>query len=202
MRAWAAGWTRLRMASCALWWVWYGWGRGSYGWMMTVTAYDAGPMRGTRLSLRLGAKIALGLPPGCWPEPVLRSVAYGRRAGQGDGEHPGGWPSRTLGGAGPPGCPTIRRREGETRKTGSGPEGWTGPGAPAGGPPRSAKPAGGGAGSRTRRVHAAGPQAASPAGRWPRREPGRMGGWPVPCRVTIVTLAARPMCWPRRPLCG
>src|SRR5215471_14835547 len=31
------------------------------------------------------------------------------------------------------------------------------------------------------------------------RKPGRMGGWPVPCRVTIVTLAARPMCWPRRP---
>src|SRR5215831_3746256 len=88
----------------------------------------------------LGRRDCARLPPGCWPEPVLPPVACGRRAGQGDGEHPGGWPSRTLGGAGPPGCLTNRRREGETRKTGSGPEVLAGRSHRPGGPPYQASP--------------------------------------------------------------
>src|SRR6266516_6440387 len=82
--------------------------------MRTAMAYGAGQVRGTRLPL-VGRGDCAQLSPECWPGPVLRPVACGRRAVQGDGDHRG-WPSRTPGVAGPPGCTTNGHREGETAK--------------------------------------------------------------------------------------
>lgn len=61
--------------------------RCSYGRMRTAMAYGAGWVRGTRLP-SVGRGDCARLPPGCWPGPVLRPVACGRRAVQGDGELP------------------------------------------------------------------------------------------------------------------
>src|SRR5215475_14547041 len=82
--------------------------------MRTAVAYGVGLVRWTRLpSVRRGD--CAQLSPGCWPGSVLRPVACGRRAVQGDGDHQR-MAVTHAGCCGPPGCTTGGHREVKTAK--------------------------------------------------------------------------------------
>jgi len=110
----AAGWrcscgrTRAAVACAAGW-------RCSCGRTRTAMACGAGRVRGTRLP-SIGRGDCAQLSPGCWP--VLSCGQWHADAARfrATGDHQG-WPSRTPGVAGPPGCTTNGRREGKTTET-------------------------------------------------------------------------------------